>query len=176
MVAGVRDRCRVCELVRGELLVCWVAMEGEAVVVAVGAKAGSVWVFAGTLLLAALVGYAILRVARSRKNLPPVVDTAVPFVGGLLKFIKGPVVLLREQYGRLGSVFTVKILTRNITFLVGPEVSAHFFKAQESDLSQREVANKCRDHVPSVDGFLLHVFLDDSNWPHVIEWRFSISH
>jgi hypothetical protein len=116
-------------------------MEEEAVVAAVGAKAGSVWLFAGTLLLAALVGYAILRAARSRKNLPPVVDTAVPYVGGLLKFIKGPVVLLREQYGRLGSVFTVKILTRNITFLVGPEVSAHFFKAQESDLSQREVVN-----------------------------------
>lgn len=131
----------------GCLFVGWVAMEEEAVVAAVGAKAGSVWLFAGTLLLAALVGYAILRVARSRKNLPPVVDTAVPFVGGLLKFIKGPVVLLREQYGRLGSVFTVKILTRNITFLVGPEVSAHFFKAQESDLSQREVGSEqCRDH------------------------------
>lgn len=141
------------------LLVCWVAMEEEAVVGgAVGAKAGSVWLFAGTLLLAALVGYAILRVTRSRKNLPPVVDTSVPFVGGLLKFIKGPVVLLREQYGRLGSVFTVKILTRNITFLVGPEVSAHFFKAQESDLSQREVVNNVVTTSPSVDAFFVACF------------------
>ncbi|EFJ17955.1 hypothetical protein SELMODRAFT_38612, partial [Selaginella moellendorffii] len=40
---------------------------------------------------------------------------------------------------RLSSVFTVKIVTRMITFLIGPEVSSHFYKAQESELSQKEV-------------------------------------
>ncbi len=93
----------------------------------------------GWLLVAVLVGRAILGWSRRRTHTPPVVDTAVPFVGGLLKFVKGPVALLREQYAHLGSVFTVKLLTRNVTFLLGPEVSAHFFKAHEADLSQREV-------------------------------------
>lgn len=88
----------------------------------------------------AVVVYLLLTITRRKKqNLPPYVPSSLPFVGGLLKFVKGPIPLLREQYGTLGSVFTVKILTRNITFLLGPEVSAHFFKAQEADLSQREV-------------------------------------
>ena len=36
-------------------------------------------------------------------------------------------------------VFTVNLLHKKMTFLIGPEVSAHFFKAPESDLSQQEV-------------------------------------
>lgn len=47
--------------------------------------------------------------------------------------------MLREEYPKLGGVFTLKIFHKNITFLIGPEVSAHFFKAPESDLSQQEV-------------------------------------
>ncbi|XP_022885275.1 obtusifoliol 14-alpha demethylase-like isoform X1 [Olea europaea var. sylvestris] len=75
---------------------------------------------------------------RSKKRLPPVVKS-LPVLGGLLRFLKGPVVMLREEYPKLGSVFTLKLLNKNITFLIGPEVSAHFFKAPESDLSQQEV-------------------------------------
>ncbi|XP_002982721.2 obtusifoliol 14-alpha demethylase [Selaginella moellendorffii] len=76
--------------------------------------------------------------SRNRNRLPPVVDS-VPIVGGLLKFVKGPIVMLRQEYQRLGSVFTVNIVTRKITFLIGPDVSSHFYKAQESELSQKEV-------------------------------------
>lgn len=47
--------------------------------------------------------------------------------------------LLREEYPKLGSVFTLNLLYKKITFFIGPEVSAHFFKASESDLSQQEV-------------------------------------
>ncbi|MFS8010829.1 putative sterol 14-alpha-demethylase [Helianthus anomalus] len=45
--------------------------------------------------------------------------------------------MLRQEYPKLGSVFTLNLLNKNITFLIGPEVSAHFFKASESDLSQQ---------------------------------------
>ncbi|KAE8686496.1 Sterol 14-demethylase [Hibiscus syriacus] len=38
------------------------------------------------------------------------------------------------------------VKTWPITFLIGPEVSAHFFKASESDLSQQEVY---QFHVPT---------------------------
>jgi sterol 14-demethylase len=93
----------------------------------------------GSLLLAVLVSLLlVVRGGRRSKSSPPVVAT-IPIIGGLLKFVKGPIIMLAEEYARLGSVFTVKVLTRNVTFLVGPEVSAHFFKAQEADMSQKEV-------------------------------------
>ncbi|EXB62020.1 Sterol 14-demethylase [Morus notabilis] len=89
-----------------------------------------------TLVVAKLIS--VLIMPRSKKRLPPVVRTW-PLVGGLLRFIKGPVVMLREEFPKLGSVFTVNIFHKRITFLIGHEVSAHFFKAPESDLSQQEV-------------------------------------
>ncbi|KAJ0248122.1 hypothetical protein HA466_0164780 [Hirschfeldia incana] len=47
--------------------------------------------------------------------------------------------MLRDEYPNLGSVFTVNLLHKKMTFLIDPEVSSHFFKAPESDLSQQEV-------------------------------------
>ncbi|KAK3021108.1 hypothetical protein RJ639_045492 [Escallonia herrerae] len=89
-----------------------------------------------TLIVAKLLSALLL--PRSNKRLPPVVK-AWPVLGGLVRFLKGPVVMLRQEYPKLGSVFTLSFLNKNITFLIGPEVSAHFFKASESDLSQQEV-------------------------------------
>ncbi|KAL0421648.1 UNVERIFIED_CONTAM: Sterol 14-demethylase [Sesamum latifolium] len=95
----------------------------------------------GLLLVATLVAAKLISaliIPRSKKRLPPTVSSW-PVVGGLLRFMKGPIVMLREEYPKLGSVFTLNLLNKNITFLIGPEVSAHFFKAPESDLSQQEV-------------------------------------
>ncbi|XP_075495415.1 obtusifoliol 14-alpha demethylase [Primulina tabacum] len=95
----------------------------------------------GLLLLATLVvakfAYALI-IPRSRKRLPPTVKSW-PVLGGLVRFLRGPIVMLREEYPKTGSVFTLKLLNKNMTFLIGPEVSAHFFKAPESELSQQEV-------------------------------------
>uniref|UniRef100_A0A1D1ZGC4 Obtusifoliol 14-alpha demethylase n=1 Tax=Anthurium amnicola TaxID=1678845 RepID=A0A1D1ZGC4_9ARAE len=96
---------------------------------------------AGLLFLATLVFVKVLSAvlaSRGSKRLPPTVK-ALPLVGGLLRFMRGPIVMLREEYQKLGSVFTVSLVNRRITFLVGPEVSAHFFKAPEAELSQQEV-------------------------------------
>ncbi|XP_042481189.1 sterol 14-demethylase-like [Macadamia integrifolia] len=89
-----------------------------------------------TIILAKLLS--MLLMPQSRKRLPPTVKTW-PLFGGLSRFMKGPMVMLREEYPKLGSVFTVKLLNKKITFLIGPEVSAHFFKAPEAELSQQEV-------------------------------------
>lgn len=89
-----------------------------------------------TLVVAKIISALIM--PRSNKRLPPVVKSW-PLLGGLLRFMKGPVVMLREEYPKLGSVFTLNLLNKKITFFIGPEVSAHFFKASESDLSQQEV-------------------------------------
>ncbi|GAA0185909.1 oxygenase [Lithospermum erythrorhizon] len=96
----------------------------------------------GLLLLATVVVaklISVLIMPRSSKRLPPSLKAWPPLVGGLIQFLKGPIVMLRKEYGKLGSVFTVNLLHKKITFLIGPEVSAHFFKAPESDLSQQEV-------------------------------------
>lgn len=94
-----------------------------------------------TLLIATIIAAKIISaflIPRSRKRLPPVIKSW-PFIGGLLRFLKGPIIMLKQEYPKLGSVFTLNLLNKNITFLIGPEVSAHFFKASESDLSQQEV-------------------------------------
>ncbi|KAG1331600.1 obtusifoliol 14-alpha demethylase [Cocos nucifera] len=92
--------------------------------------------FVATIVFVKLFCSALVR--RSRKRLPPTVK-ALPVIGGLLRFMKGPIVMIREEYKKLGSVFTVNVLNRRITFFIGPDVSAHFFKAPEAELSQQEV-------------------------------------
>jgi sterol 14-demethylase len=98
---------------------------------------------AGAALLVATIAFLKLLLSfRSggggKKRLPPTIPGA-PVVGGLVKFMRGPIPMIREQYARLGSVFTVPIITRKITFLIGPEVSANFFKGNEAEMSQQEV-------------------------------------
>ncbi|KAB2091077.1 hypothetical protein ES319_A03G166000v1 [Gossypium barbadense] len=89
-----------------------------------------------TLVVAKLISFLII--PRSKRQVPPVIKSW-PVIGGLLRFMKGPIVMIREEYPKLGSVFTLNMFNKKITFLIGPEVSAHFFKASESDLSQQEV-------------------------------------
>ncbi|KAI0522728.1 hypothetical protein KFK09_005113 [Dendrobium nobile] len=99
------------------------------------------YVIAGVLFLVSVVFFKLVWgfvAPNSRKRLPPVVKT-FPLIGGLIRFLNGPVVMVREEYAKLGSVFTLNLLHRRITFFVGPDVSSHFFKAPESDLSQQEV-------------------------------------
>jgi hypothetical protein len=54
----------------------------------------------------------------------------------------GAPTMLVEEYKRLGSVFTVKVLTDSVSFLFSPGVSSHFFEAEETDMSQKEVNTK----------------------------------
>lgn len=89
-----------------------------------------------TLLLAKILSTLFFK--NGCKKAPPHVR-AFPLIGGILKFMKGPINMIREEYPRLGSVFTVKVLIRNFTFLIGPEESTHFFKAPELEMSQQEV-------------------------------------
>lgn len=92
-----------------------------------------------TVVVAKLISSIVMARSRSRKKLPPVVKSNLPVIGGLVRFLKGPIIMLREEYPKLGGVFTLNLVNKNITFLIGPEVSAHFFKAAEADLSQQEV-------------------------------------
>jgi sterol 14alpha-demethylase len=48
---------------------------------------------------------------------------------------KGLQATLHHINGHFGSVFTISFLGKRITFLVGPEVSGHFFQGLDSDIS-----------------------------------------
>ena len=53
--------------------------------------------------------------------------------------LQGPMRLMDEGYKRYGEVFTVPVAHKKMTFLIGPHVSEHFFKASDDELSQKEV-------------------------------------
>jgi hypothetical protein len=46
---------------------------------------------------------------------------------------------IRNSYRDYGSVFTVNLFTQKMTFLIGPEAAAAFFKATDKELGQDEV-------------------------------------
>ncbi|KAJ6804004.1 obtusifoliol 14-alpha demethylase [Iris pallida] len=94
--------------------------------------------FAATIVFVKMVSGIMSSGSSGKKRLPPTIKS-FPVVGGLIRFMRGPIPMIRAEYEKLGSVFTLGLLNRRITFFVGPEVSAHFFKAPEADLSQQEV-------------------------------------
>ena len=52
---------------------------------------------------------------------------------------QGPLTLIDEGYKTYGEAFTVPVLHKKITFLIGPDVGPHFYKATDADMSQEEV-------------------------------------
>uniref|UniRef100_A0A452XNA1 Obtusifoliol 14-alpha demethylase n=1 Tax=Aegilops tauschii subsp. strangulata TaxID=200361 RepID=A0A452XNA1_AEGTS len=72
---------------------------------------------------------------------PPPMATGAPLLGILLALhTKGPLQVIRDTHAEMGSVFTVRLLHRKVTFLVGPDVSSHFFQGLDSEISQDQVS------------------------------------
>ncbi|KAF6265917.1 sterol 14 desaturase [Scenedesmus sp. NREL 46B-D3] len=97
---------------------------------------------AGLLGVFGILSMFVMRVFSSQfpGSKPPVFEGA-PFVGGLIKFAGGPWKLMEEGYAKLGDAFTVPVAHKRVTFLIGPDVAPHFFKATDEELSQTEVYN-----------------------------------
>ena len=55
---------------------------------------------------------------------------------------QGPLHLISAGYNKCGEAFTVPVLHKKITFLIGPDVAPHFYKAPDMDMSQEEVRYK----------------------------------
>ena len=75
--------------------------------------------------------------------------TAAPYPSGMIVMqstcsylVQGPMKLMDEGFQKYGEVFTVPVVHKNITFLLGPHASPHFFKASDEDMSQKEVRNR----------------------------------
>jgi sterol 14alpha-demethylase len=96
--------------------------------------------FIGGILKFAKVGMLLLHHRHTRGGMrigPLATVAAVCKAVGF--FTQGPMILMREGYSKCGEVFTVPVLHKNITFLMGPHVTPHFFKARDDQLSQTEV-------------------------------------
>lgn len=76
---------------------------------------------------------------RRPKNAPPTATLGVPIVGTYVEFAKNPVSFIDKCRNKFGNIYTVNMLHKKLTFLLGPEVSAPFFKSDDSVMSQPEV-------------------------------------
>lgn len=67
---------------------------------------------------------------------PPPVVSFVALIGLVhILFTKGFEAMILNQYRKLGSVFTVSFIGKKVTFLIGPEVSGHFYQGPDSEVS-----------------------------------------
>ena len=69
---------------------------------------------------------------------------AVTGIGSMILLLhtlrtKGFGAMIHEQYTKLGSVFTISFFGLKTTFLIGPEVSAHFYQGLESEISHGKI-------------------------------------
>lgn len=108
----------------------------EALLIFLTQSSPTPWIVALVCILIAIVVRRLLSEVPSSN--PPLYET-VPFVGGLLSFLKGPLNLVHNGYIAKGEVFTVPVLHKKMTFLIGPHVATHFFKSSDDLMSQDEV-------------------------------------
>lgn len=89
-----------------------------------------------------VLGLLIIRLifGKSRpKNAPPTAKIGIPLIGNYIEFAKNPVGFIATCLDKFGPIYTVPMLHKNLTFLLGPEVSAPFFKLTDEYMSQPEV-------------------------------------
>ncbi|KAJ8602816.1 hypothetical protein CTAYLR_002590 [Chrysophaeum taylorii] len=103
------------------------------------------------VLLAALI-IAGARVGRLRKKKKgtPVAAEGLPLVGNLVGFASGPLSFIERNFRKHGPVFSVHVMHKTLTFLIGPAASAPFFQNNDEVFSQ-----------PEVYGFMKSVFGPD---------------
>ena len=78
----------------------------------------------------------------SLQNTPPVVAYTIPFLGSAIEFGKSPVSFLIEAQKRYGNVFSIKMVGKTFTYLIGSDTSALFFDSRNDDLNAEEVYSR----------------------------------
>jgi len=102
--------------------------------------------YATAALVLAFAAYIILSASspvRTKEGkslaLPPVFSPSIPLIGGLVEFMKHPLEAVRKGYKKHGDIFTISMLGKRLTFLVGPKAGEVFFSATDAELGQEEV-------------------------------------
>jgi sterol 14-demethylase len=76
---------------------------------------------------------------RRPSNSPPIAKVGIPLIGNYIEFASNPVAFIDKCQKLFGGIYTVPMLHKNLTFLIGPEVSAPFFQLNDDIMSQSEV-------------------------------------
>ncbi|GAB5361249.1 hypothetical protein AAMO2058_000697300 [Amorphochlora amoebiformis] len=71
--------------------------------------------------------------------LPPVYTGGIPVIGGLMKFISHPLKAVHAGYEEKGDCFTIDMIGKRLTFLIGPKAGEVFFNSTDAELGQEEV-------------------------------------
>ncbi|CAM9902103.1 unnamed protein product [Heterosigma akashiwo] len=96
-------------------------------------------IIGASILLGALLALIVFVFRPRPKNAPPSVKLGAPVIGNIQAFIKSPLGLIKNCYEKYGPVYTVPMMGKNLTFLIGPDAQAPFFRLKDDDLSQNEV-------------------------------------
>lgn len=89
-------------------------------------------------ILAIFVLFSLLKKKRPEGS-PPIASVGLPIIGNYIEFAKNPVDFIDQCFKKFGHVYTVPMLHKNLTFLLGPEASAIFFQLPDDKMSQSEV-------------------------------------
>jgi sterol 14-demethylase len=94
------------------------------------------------VVLAVVLAVGVLLYAITAKrtaDAPPLAVFGIPVVGNLVQFGASPISMIWSAYREHGPVFTIPLLHKRLTFLLGPEASTPFYKATDDQMSQPEV-------------------------------------
>jgi len=72
-------------------------------------------------------------------NAPPSASVGIPIIGNYIEFGSNPVNFIAECTQKFGRIFTVNMVGKHLTFLIGPECSAPFYQLGDDKMSQNEV-------------------------------------
>lgn len=86
----------------------------------------------------AVVVIAVLMLFRKRDPSLPPYYCPIPFFGAFLDFGKDPLGTVRWGYKKFGECFTIKLLGFDMTYMIGPDAQAAFFRATDEELSAKE--------------------------------------
>ena len=81
----------------------------------------------------------VLRFLTRHKKAPPDAYVGAPIVGNYLELGKNPINFIKQGLDKYGPIFTVPMMHKNLTFVLGPEVSKPFYSGNSSTMSQNEV-------------------------------------
>mmetsp|Transcript_4971 Transcript_4971/g.17988 ORF Transcript_4971/g.17988 Transcript_4971/m.17988 type:complete len:526 (-) Transcript_4971:180-1757(-) len=73
---------------------------------------------------------------RRHPKAPPTFSTGLPVVGNMAAFAKHPLAAVEAGLKAKGPAFTMRLMGKDCTFLLGPEAHAEFFRAKDSEADQ----------------------------------------
>ena len=97
------------------------------------------WSLVGSLALALTVNATVQWLLRPSNHPPFYWEWPyLPWLGSLVQFATQPREFLQRAAARCGNVFTIQLFGKKMTFLMGTDGHAHFFRAKEHVFDIRE--------------------------------------